>query len=143
MIVVPANLYTPIASNYIYQRNLIVNVTNAVNAVVTTQTSNGFINGQVVRIIVPKAYGMELNYVQTSIVLIDDFSFFTQIDTSTLLPFVAPSFTPGNAFTQAQVVPMTGLEWNIAPLSGNTPPPVPPLVNTEVYPHMPPVYPPN
>jgi len=139
----PLNLFTPIASNYIYQRALISDVTNEVNAIVTTSTENGFNNGQVIRIIVPPPYGMVLNYVQTTIELIDGFSFRTQIDTSALLPFVAPTFTPGHAFTEAQAVPMTGLEWNIAPLTGNQPPAVPTPVNTEILPHMPPVYPPK
>jgi hypothetical protein len=136
------NLFTPIASNYIYQRCLISNVTNAVNAIVTTSTANGFINGEVIRIIVPPAYGMVLNYVQTTIQVIDQFNFQTTIDTSALLPFVAPTFTPGHAFTPAQAVPMTGLEWNIAPLTGNQPPAVPTPPNTEILPHLPPVYPP-
>jgi hypothetical protein len=141
MIVVPENLFTPIASNYVPQACLISNVTTAINAVVTTSTSNGFYTGQVIRIIVPQAYGMVVSYVQTIIRVIDDTDFITNIDTTGLLPFVAPTFT-GVAFTQAQAVPITGLEWNIAPLTGNQLPPVQTPVNTEIFPHLPPVYPP-
>ncbi len=141
MIQLPLNLFTPIASNYIYQRCLISNITNAVRAVVTTSTSNGFIDGQVIRLIVPKAYGMTLSFVQTKIAIIDSVTFLTEIDTTGLLPFVAPTFN-GVAFTEAQAVPISGLEWNIAPTTGNVPPPIAPIVNTEVLPHMPPVYPP-
>lgn len=125
----PLDLFTPIASNYIPVARLLANVTNDVFAVVTTTQDHGYLDGQYVRMIVPGVYGMVLDYVQTAIVVTGTTTFTTDIDTTLLKPFVAPSFTGNNAFTQAQCVPITGMEWNIAPKMGVYPPafgPVPP-----------------
>lgn len=99
------------------QSHLIANVTNAVQAQVTTTDVNGYTDGLVVRIFVPPVYGMSIPYVQTTIQIVDDTNFITDIDTSVLFPFVAPTFetlvTP--AFTQAQVILISGTQDNIAP----------------------------
>lgn len=106
-------LQGPIYSIFEPQRKLISSLTNAVNAVVTTTTNHGFETGMVVRIIVPKTYGMEI-YNQTYIEVLSLTSFRTQLDTSGIDPFAAPSLYPPVAFTPAQTVPITGTEDNVA-----------------------------
>lgn len=92
---------------------LIDNVTNAYNASVTTSTDHGYETGQVVRVIVPPAYGMNV-YEQTKIIVTGTDTFITEIDTTAQLPFVAPPYVPGSApFTDAQVTPISGVEKNI------------------------------
>lgn len=99
-------------SNFVPKRRSVTNVTNALNAVVTTSEDHGYSTGQIVRMIVPKAYGMSLSYIQTPIEVLSPTSFQTNINTSNQLTFVTPIFPP--AFTPAQVVPITGVVDNIA-----------------------------
>lgn len=100
---------------FIPERKLITSVTNAVNAEVTTTEDHGYSSGDVVRVFVPKAYGMEL-YNQANITVTSDTTFTTNLDTSNQLPFVQPVFTVnGPGFTDAQVIPITcGAEDNIS-----------------------------
>lgn len=91
---------------------LISDVSTAVNAVVTTVSPHGFETDYVIRIFVPARYGMNIEYVQTKIMVIDETSFTTQIDTTALFPFVTPTYPPG--FTQAQAILMTGVQHNVA-----------------------------
>lgn len=92
---------------------LIQNVTNSVNCTVTTTTDHGYATGYIVRVDVPPAYGMQVNQT-TSIIVIDNVTFSTQIDTSNLYPFTAPNFVVnGQGFTQAQVIPISGTEMNV------------------------------
>jgi len=100
-----------LSANYVPYRNLITDVTQASNAVITTADAHGYETGQWVRIIVPLAYQMEINYLQTKITVTSDTEFETEIDTRSLLPFSAPSAPP--AFTQAQTVPISGTEDNL------------------------------
>ena len=94
-------------------RCLIEDVTQSTNAEVTTTTDHGYLSGMVVRVIVPPAYGMSV-YETSSITVTGLDTFTTNIDTSSELPFVAPTFVAnGQAFTEAQVVPVTGTEQNI------------------------------
>lgn len=99
-------------SDFVPKRRLLSNVTNALRAIVTTTEDHGYETGQIVRLIVPLAYGMHLNYVQTQIVVLSPTTFETDVNTSNQLPFVEPTFPPG--FTEAQVVPISGVEDNIA-----------------------------
>jgi len=95
-------------------RGLIDSVTNEVNAQVTTTTDHGYLTGYVVRVIVPPVYGMSL-YNQANIVVTSPTTFTTDLDTSNQLPFVAPTFAAnGQAFTPAQVVPISGTEVNVS-----------------------------
>ena len=92
---------------------LIENVTNAPNAVVTTVNDHGYLTGYVVRVIVPLAYGMNL-YDQTTITVTGTKEFITTISTTSQRPFVSPSFmVGGKGCTPAQVVPISGVEENI------------------------------
>lgn len=106
-------LQGPIFSDFVPQINLIQNVTNAHNAVVTTLTPHGYDNGIYVRVIVPLTYGMSL-YEQTQIVVTSPTTFITTIDTSNQSPFVPPSLYPPVGFTPAQTIPMGGVTDNIA-----------------------------
>lgn len=106
-------LQGPIYSDFVPQLQLIQSVSTAAQAVVTTVDDHGYTDGMVVRVIVPKTYGMSL-YVQATIIVLNANSFVTNIDTTNLDPFVAPSLYPPVAFTPAQVIPMTGTEDNIA-----------------------------
>lgn len=106
-------LQGPIFSDFVPQLNLIQSVTNSVNAVVTTVTAHGYESGMYVRVNVPKTYGMNL-FNQTAILVTGATTFTTNIDTSRMDAFVAPSLYPPVAFTPAQCVPITGTEDNIA-----------------------------
>lgn len=102
-----------ITDNFVPKAFLITNVTNEVRANVTTNADHSYFTGQIVRIIVPLAYGMNLNYVQTAITVTGSNTFQTEIDTTGQAAFVTPTFPP--AFTSAQVTPISGVEDNIAP----------------------------
>ena len=106
-------LQGPVYSDFEPQLNLISNVSNAVAAVVTTVTDHGYETGMVVRINVPKTYGMTL-FNQATIVVTSSNTFTTDINTSKMDPFVAPTLYPPVAFTPAQCIPMTGIEDNVA-----------------------------
>ncbi len=108
-----ARLQGPILSDFVPQLNLIQNVTNAVNAVVTTITAHGYDEGIYVRVNIPIEYGMEL-FEESPIVVLSSTTFSTLIDTSQMDPFVSPTLYPPVGFTPAQVVPMGGVTDNIA-----------------------------
>lgn len=114
-VVIPtgAQLQGPILSDFVPQLQLIVQVTNSVTAEVTTAEDHGYNTGMVVRVNVPAIYGMSL-FNQTPIVVTSPTTFTTQIDTSQMNAFAIPTPYPPNAFTPAQVIPMTGQEMNIA-----------------------------
>ena len=96
-----------LAANFTPVRRAITNVTQALQAVVTTSENHGYNSNEVVRLIVPGAYGMDLSYIQTLILVTSNTQFSTQVDTTGQLPFVAPVAPP--AFTAAQVVPISQL----------------------------------
>lgn len=106
-------LQGPIFSDFVPQLNLIQNVTNAENALVTTMTPHGYDNGIYVRVIVPPTYGMHI-YEETQILVTSPTTFQTQINTLSLNPFVAPTLYPPVGFTPAQTIPMGGTTDNIA-----------------------------
>lgn len=100
-----------VTANFTPVRRLISNVSTSAKSEVTTTEEHGFIDGQWVRIIVPVAYGMEIDYVATPITVLSATEFQTLIDTRGQLPFSTPSAPP--AFTEAQVVPITGVTDNL------------------------------
>lgn len=106
-------LQGPIYSIFEPQLQLISSVSNSVNAVVVTVADHGYTTGMVVRVIVPKTYGMQL-YAQTTIEVLSANSFKTQLNTTGIDPFVAPTLYPPVAYTPAQTIPMTGTEDNVA-----------------------------
>lgn len=94
---------------YTPEKQIVTNVTNAMQATVTTQGSHGFSVGQTIRLIVPKAYGMEVNQ-RGRIISVNDTVFVVGIDTSTNLAFNTPTAVPNtpSAFTDAQAVADSG-----------------------------------
>jgi len=107
------SFYKEAKSIYVPRRREISDVTNALEALVTTTEDHGYELGQVITLIVPIAYGMVLNFVTGTILTIPSTTSFTiTINTSQLGIFIAPTAPP--AFTEAHCVPVTGLEQNIA-----------------------------
>ncbi len=98
--------------DFVPKRRLVVDVSRALNAAVTTDEEHGYETGLEVRLIVPLAYGMELQFVPTIIQVTSPTQFTTTVDTRSQEPFVTPTFPP--SFTNAQVVPISGETDNIA-----------------------------
>lgn len=104
-------------TNFIPKRREISAVTNSFRAEVTTTVDHGYEVGQIVRLIVPLAYGMELNYVQAKILSIPSLdTFITDIDTTNNGTYISPTAPP--SFTTSQVVPMSGIEDNATSITG-------------------------
>jgi hypothetical protein len=91
---------------------LIANVTNAGNAVVTTTGNHGFTTGMYVLVNVPFVYGMIINQIITQIIVTGLTTFSTNINTLTQSAFTSPALAQ---FTPAQVSPATGLFFNSTP----------------------------
>ncbi len=105
-----------LAANFTPVRRAITNVTQALQAVVTTSENHGYNSNEWVRLIVPGAYGMDLDYIQTFITVTSNTQFTTTLDTTAQLPFVTPGGVPNfPAFTAAQVVPISQLSTVIDP----------------------------
>jgi len=102
-----------ILSDFTPKRMLISDVTISTSAVVTTTEPHGYQDGMFVRVNVPVPYGMSL-YQQTRIIVTSSTEFQTTINTLNQSPFVQPVFDGSNPFTQAQVVPISGVEDNVA-----------------------------
>lgn len=100
---IPAD-FTPI-------RRLIASVSREKQAEIETIEAHGYITGSWVRVIVPDAYGMDLEYIPTTIEVLTSTTFKTQIDTRNQLPFV----TPNSPFTEAQVVPISQITTVVDP----------------------------
>lgn len=99
-------------SDFSPKRRLVSNVTVANPAVVTTTEDHEYDSGLVVRLFVPSAYGMNV-YEEGTITVINTTSFSVTIDTSNQLAFSSPTF-PGTNYTQAQVIPISGVTDNEA-----------------------------
>lgn len=107
------SFYKPSKAVFTPIRHLIDSVTNASNALVTTSSDHDFEVNQLVRLHVPQSYGMTLNTVEVKILTIPASDSFTvNLDTTALDSFVTPSTPP--AYTEAHVVPITGVENNTA-----------------------------
>lgn len=83
-------------------------ISNAYNAVVTTVNAHGYSTGIIVQFMVNPIYGMEINNQTSTITVIDDFNFSTNINSLQLSTFIIPSQT--QAFP-AQVVPFSGINF--------------------------------
>lgn len=95
-----------------YPRNRrITNISQALNAIVTTAVPHGMTTGQLVRFEIPQvtalAYGMiQLNNVTASVLaVIDAWNFVIDIDTTAMTAFAFP-LTADVPFTYAQMVPV-------------------------------------
>jgi hypothetical protein len=102
-----AALYRKISfDSYWYPRSRYACViTRAANAVVTTTVDHSYTVGQVVRMIVPDAYGMrEMNNLQATITAVTASTFTTDIDSTGFTAFTFP-LTAAAPFSPAMVVP--------------------------------------
>ena len=86
--------------------NQIAAITNANPAQVTTATDHGYVDGLVVRMIVPVAYGMpELNGLAFVITVTGATTFTIPVDTTGINSFVIPVGMSPRFASLAQVVP--------------------------------------
>lgn len=86
---------------------LITAITNDVNAAVTTSFAHQYGTGLIVRLIVPRQYGMvQANNLSGTITVTSPTTFTITIDTRAFDPFVYPGPTPPvGTTTPAQVIP--------------------------------------
>jgi hypothetical protein len=91
---------------------VVTDVTVSSPAIVTTDVAHGYISNQIIRLLIPKEYGMNIN-ASGAITVINSTSFSIDIDTSNQYPFVTPTAVPNtqSAFTDAQAIPDSGT-WN-------------------------------
>ncbi len=99
-------LYVPAVIN-------ILSISNANPAVVvttydgTTAAANDYIDGLIVRIVVPQYFGMQqINKMKGVITIISPTSFSITIDSTNYDPFLIPTQHPSNLLNAAQVVPL-------------------------------------
>ena len=100
-------------SDFTPKRRLVSDVTVAINPTVTTTEDHGYEVGQLVRMHVEEQYGMWLDGVETQVLTVPSTTTFTcDLDTSRQAAFSAPS-SPSR-WTEAHVVPVTGINDNVA-----------------------------
>lgn len=90
-------------SQFIPTVKIIIDIPNGHYPTVTTDSAHSFTSGDVVRIFVPKEYGMAL-YVETSILVTGADTFIIFIDTTNDFPFVVPS----EPYVRAQAIGING-----------------------------------
>jgi len=113
MTIYAPSFYKTPPANFKPKRREISALTNAENAEVTTTEDHEYEVGQLVRMHVSKNYGMTLEGVGATVLTVPSTTTFTiNTDTRDLESFVIPTAPP--AFTQAHVVPITGIEDNVA-----------------------------
>ena len=85
---------------------VIANITNASPAVVTTTINHQYLTGTIVRLIVPKGFGMvQANQLVGTILVLTPTTFAIDINTTNFDAFTLPSsFPPG--YNDAQVIPI-------------------------------------
>lgn len=85
----------------------IVAISNASPLQVTTSFAHSYLSGLIVRLYIPRNFGMViLNKVKGSILVTGPTTFTMNIDSTHLDPFVVPADQPGDNLTPAQVVPV-------------------------------------
>lgn len=93
----------------IFQRamRLVSDITNADNAAVTTTFAHNYETGDIVRLLVPREYGMfEISQKVGTVTVVDDTSFTIDIDSNNFTPFTTPSNPSPFVRTCAHVVPV-------------------------------------
>lgn len=76
---------------YVPQMQNIENITNAQQAVVTTTQPHGYLDGAIVRFVIPPDFGIpQINNMTSAIYILSETTFLTSIDTSSFYPFVVP-----------------------------------------------------
>ena len=92
-----------------YQRamRIITGLTNGTPAVVTTSFDHNYSSGLIVRLYIPKGYGMlQANHLVGTITVTDETSFTIDIDTTAFDSFTMPTGDPWYINSYAQVVPI-------------------------------------
>lgn len=88
---------------FVPARKIVSNITNAERAVVTVTVPHNYLTGEYVRMHIAPEHGMEqLHNKYATIQVIDDVTFYLNIDTRTFTPFVLPS--PEYQFTQCVAI---------------------------------------
>ena len=88
---------------YVPAMKAISAITNGFPALVTTTTNHNYVNGTIVRLIMFPEWGMYQAHEITGTITVNDAtSFYVDIDTTIMDPFVAPSTTPQTP----QVIPI-------------------------------------
>lgn len=102
-------------ANPLFQRAMrnILSITQDNPALITTTydginpAAHQYMDGLIVRLRIPKGFGMEgIDEFQGIVTVINDTQFTLPLDTTTLNAFVVPAYQPGNNGTPAQVVPI-------------------------------------
>lgn len=104
------SLPQPILTNFEPRRRIISSVSTESQAIITTTEDHKYSNGDLVRIYVPKSYGMELDGVKSFIQILSETTFRVGVDTFSLFGFTSPPSAP--AFTEAHCIPITGTTFN-------------------------------
>lgn len=82
-------------------------ITNAFPLQVTTSFAHSYLTGLIVRLLIPRNFGMVvLDKVQGMITVTSDTTFTMDINSTSFDPFVVPADQPGANYTPAQVVPI-------------------------------------
>lgn len=94
---------------------LISDITNAKSASVTTTFAHQYLDGLIVRLIVPQTYGMtQANNLTGTITVTSPTTFLIDIDTTNFDVFTYPGPTPPpGTKTPAQVIPVGGVNRNL------------------------------
>jgi hypothetical protein len=87
-------------------------MTRSRNSRVTTSVAHGYVTGWTVSLYVTEPYGFVLNNVDSQITVVSTTEFDVNVDTTPYPVFSVPTFPP--AFTQAHVVPISGVTDNVA-----------------------------
>lgn len=96
-------------ADFVPKRRVITAITNAQNAVATA-ANHGYASDEYVRINVPVSYGMRLGNIVAQITVINVNTFFLNVSTLLMDPFVVP----GVPLTRSESVPISELLDNIA-----------------------------
>ena len=121
------------ASNYFVPGNkTIINIARGRTTVVSTDL-HGYTSGLVVRFVIPPSSGIQqINNIMAKIIVINVTTFFVDIDSSTLDPFI-PNITPSKYWkTIPQVIPVgdSGTGFEDSSLNNNN-------IVPEIYPPAP------
>jgi len=104
----------PVPNGYAYRNpvyqpamRLVTNITNAVQALVTTSFAHNYQTGDIVRLIIPQGWGMvQANGLYGPITVVSPTTFTIAIDTSLFDQFVTPPNPSPYVISVAQVIPI-------------------------------------
>ena len=106
-----------VGDNFLPVRSAVTNVTVEATPTVTTATDHALVAGQYINLHVPLAYHMHVPNVQGRVISAPTTTTFVcDITTRNQPAFVTPTAPP--AFTQAFVVPVSGLWINLNSITG-------------------------